>query len=102
MSAHTALAVAALAGSLVLAFGATGRAVAVVALAASALEVAMAFGLLRVAVAGLPLGLALGLGLAIPGVIAWFRASGKAALTAATVVTLVGILQVTLHVATRV
>jgi hypothetical protein len=94
MTLHVALAVAALAASAVLIFTAVARPLAVVALLASGLEVAMAFGALRLHVAGLPLGLALGLALALPGLVAWFRASSKPAISAAAVVALVGALQV--------
>ncbi len=94
MSLHTALAVSALAGSLYLVFGTSARVVAVIALVASAVEVAMAFGWLHLALAGIPLGLVLALTLAIPGVIAWLRAGGKQTVTAASVVAFVGVLQV--------
>jgi hypothetical protein len=102
MTVHTALAIAALAGSIALLFGSASRAPAVVALVASAVEVAMALGLVRVAVAGVPLSLVLGLGLAVPGVIVWLRASGKGAVSAATVVALIGALQVFLALGLRV
>jgi hypothetical protein len=94
MSLQTALAVSALAGSLFLVFGASARVVAVVALVASAVEVARAFGWLHLALAGIPLALVLALAVAIPGVIAWLRAGGKHTVTAASVVAFVGVLQV--------
>ncbi len=94
MSLHLAMAVAACAAAIFLVAGQTARILGAVALLASAIEVAMAFGLVRFSVAGLPLGLALGLCLAIPGLLAWLRSSSKAAITAAVVVTLVGVLQV--------
>jgi hypothetical protein len=96
MSVHTALAVSALAGSLFLVFGASARVVAVVALLASAVEVAMAFGWLHLALARIPLGLVLALALAVPGVIAWLRSGGKSTVTASSVVAFVGVLQVAL------
>jgi hypothetical protein len=65
----------------------------VVALLASALEVAMAFGMIRLRLAGVSLGLVLGLALAIPGLVVWFRARSKPAVSAAAIVTLVGALQ---------
>jgi hypothetical protein len=102
MTVHTALAIAALAGSIALVLGSATRALAVVALVASALEVAMALGLIRVSVAGIPLSLVLGLALAVPGVMAWLRASAKSAVSAATVVAFVGILQVVLALGLRV
>jgi len=94
MTLHVALAVAALAASAALFLSKQSRTLAAVALAASALEVAMAFRVLRLGLAGVPLGLVLGLALAIPGVLAWLRASAKTAISAAAVVALVGVLQV--------
>jgi hypothetical protein len=102
MTLHVALAVAALAASIVLLFAAVGRPLAVVALVASGLEVAMALGALRLHVAGVPLGLVLGLALALPGLLAWLRASSKAAVSAATVVAVVGVLQVVVAVQGRI
>jgi hypothetical protein len=94
MTLHVALAVSALVASTALFLSAQSRALSAIALAASALEVAMAFGLLRVAVAGLPLALVLGLALAIPGLLAWLRATAKTAISAAAVVSFAGVLQV--------
>jgi hypothetical protein len=94
MTLHVALAVAALAASAVLVFSAVARPLAALALVASGLEVAMAFGMLRLHVAGLPVALVLGLALAVPGLVAWLRASSKPAISAAAVVALVGVLQV--------
>jgi hypothetical protein len=102
MTLHVALAVAALAASAVLLFSAVGRPLAVVALVASGLEVAMALGALRLHVAGIPLALVLGLGLALPGLLGWLRASSKGAVSAAAVVALVGILQVAVAVQGRI
>lgn len=101
MALHVALAVAALAASVVLFFSTVGRALAVIGLAASGLEVAMALGALRLHVAGVPLGLALGLALALPGLLAWLRASSKAAVSAAAILSLVGVLQVVVSVRGR-
>jgi hypothetical protein len=101
MTLHVALAVAALGASLVLLFSTVGRPLAVVGLVASGLEVAMALGALRLHVAGVPLGLVLGLALAIPGLLSWLRAASKPAVSAATVLSLVGILQVILAVHSR-
>ena len=98
---HSALAWSALAASLVLFFGSPGKLLAGIALLASGLEVLMALGILHVAVARLPLGLVLGLGIALPGVIAWFRATPKPAVSAAAIVTFVGVLQVIVYAAPR-
>jgi hypothetical protein len=93
MTMHVALAVAALAGSAILFFAQVARPVAVIAIVAAALEVAMGFGVIRLHVGGLHLGLILGLALAIAGLLSWLRASSKAAVTAAAVVAFVGVLQ---------
>jgi hypothetical protein len=94
MALHVALAVAALAASAALFLSSQSRALAVVALVASGLEVAMAFRLLHLSVAGMPLGLVLGLCLAIPGVLAWLRVSAKTAVSASALIAFVGVLQV--------
>jgi hypothetical protein len=94
MTLHVALAVSALAASALLFFASVARPLAVVALVASGLEVAMALGLLRLHVAGIPLGLVLALALAIPGVFAWLRAASKTAVSAAAIVAFAGLLQV--------
>ena len=102
MTLHVALAVSALAASMVLFFSAVGRPLAVVGLVASGLEVAMALGALRLHVAGIPLGLVLGLALALPGLLAWLRAASKPAVSAAAVLAFVGILQVAVAVQGRI
>ncbi|BDG02580.1 hypothetical protein [Anaeromyxobacter oryzae] len=101
MTTHVYLAIAALAGSGLLFFTAQGRALPAIALLASGLEVVQVMGWLRVDVAGLNLGLILALLLAIPGLVAWFRAAGKPAITAAAIVTFIGIVQVVERVRLR-
>jgi hypothetical protein len=96
MNLHTALALSAFGFSVVLLLTSASRALPAIALIASGLEALMALGYVRVGVAGVPLGLALGLGLAIPGLLAWFRASGKAAIASASIVAFIGVLQVLL------
>ena len=93
MTLHLALAVSAVAGAAILLFADASRWAALVALVVGALEVTMSLGVLQVHAGGHPLGLALGLALAIAGLFSWFRASSKAAVTAAAVVALVGLLQ---------
>jgi uncharacterized protein YybS (DUF2232 family) len=100
MRLDIALALCGLAASAVLVLG-QSRALAAIALVASGVEVARAFGLLRLAIAGVPLGLVLGLCLAVPGLLAWLRASAKAQVSAAAVVTLVGVLQVVAAIGVR-
>jgi len=89
-----ALAVAAFVAAILLALAPAQRLLSAIALVAGGVEVAMAFGLLHLTVAGVPLRLVLGLCLAIPGVVLWVRVSSKATISAATVLTLVGLLQV--------
>ncbi len=94
MTLHVALAVSALAASVVLFFSAVARPLAVIAVVASGLEVAMSLGFLQLHVVRVPLGLVLGLALAIPGLLAWLRASSKPAVSAAAIVAFAGALQV--------
>ena len=100
MTLHTALAVAALAGSALL-FSSGARVLATITLIAAAAEVLMALGLLQLRITQLPLGLVLGLALAVPGLVAWFRATAKTAISAAAVVSLVGVLQVVAYAGLR-
>ena len=67
MTLHVALAVSALAASVLLVASSQQRVLPVIALVAAAVETAVAFGYLHIAVSGLPLGLVLGLALALPG-----------------------------------
>ncbi len=94
MTTHVDLAIAALAGSALLLFTSQGRVLPAIALVASGLEVVQVLGWLRVDVAGVNLGLVLALLLAVPGLIAWFRAAGKPAITAAAIVAFVGLVQI--------
>jgi hypothetical protein len=94
MTTQVYLAVAALAASALLFFSSQGRAIAAIALLASGVEVVLVMGWLRVDIGGVNLGLVLALLLAVPGLVAWFRAAGKAAVTAAAIVAFIGILQV--------
>lgn len=94
MSLSTLFAVCALIGSVVMLTAAQARAYAVAALVASGIEVGIALGFVSLAVAGLPLGVLLGAVLAVTGVLAFMRVGSKSAVAAATVVALVGLLQV--------
>ncbi|HSN13544.1 MAG TPA: hypothetical protein VLT61_02875 [Anaeromyxobacteraceae bacterium] len=95
MSMHTALAVAAFAASVLLFIAHANRGLALIALVASGLEVAMAFGLLALHLSiSVPLQLVLGALIAVPAVLIWLRVSSKTAISAATVLALVGVLQV--------
>lgn len=94
MSLSTLFAICALIGSMVMLTAAPARAYAVAALVASGIEVGMALGFVSLAIAGLPLRVVLGAVLAITGVLAFMRVGSKSAVAAATVVALVGVLQV--------
>jgi len=93
-SLGTVLIVIAVIGALALVLEHRDRAVAVVALLAAGVEALIAFGVMSVSVKGLSLGLVLAGILAVCGAICWARSTGKTAVTAATLVTTVGALQV--------
>ncbi len=80
--------------SVYLLFGSSSRVPAVFAVAASGVELLMSYGKMHLAVAGLPIGLLLGAVLLVAGVMAYLRVAAKTAVSAATVVVLVGIVQV--------
>ena len=101
MTLHVALAVSALAASVLLVASSQHRVLPVVALVAAAVETAVAFGYLRIAVSGLPLGLLLGLALALPGLVGWLRATAKGSISAAALVAFMGVLQVAVYVGAR-
>jgi hypothetical protein len=101
MPLHTALAAAALLASAYLFFSASSRLLAGLAVLAAGLELALALGWLRVAVHGATLALGLGLGLALPGLALWWRASGKGPLSAASVLAFIGLLQTALALLVR-
>jgi hypothetical protein len=86
--------IAALVSSVLLFTKARPRVIAVVAVAAAAVETLLASGVVSFGVRGVNLTLILGACLLVAGAILWTRTAGKAAVTEATVVTLVGALQV--------
>jgi hypothetical protein len=96
MTLHTALAVAALVASIVLLMAHVSRGLALLALVASGLEVLTAFGYVALHVSGISLQLVFGLLIAIPAVLIWLRASSKTTVSAASILALVGALQVLL------
>jgi hypothetical protein len=102
MTLHVALAVSALVASVLLLTTSQQRALALVALVASGIETALAFGYLHIAVSGVPLGLVLGLALAVPGIAAWLRVTAKSAISAAALVAFTGVLQVAVYVGGRI
>jgi hypothetical protein len=93
MTVGTILILAAFAGSLMLLLRARARLWPAVATAASGLQAAFALGLVHFAIAGVPLPLVLAATLTGAGVMLWIGASGKTPITAATVVALVGAIQ---------
>lgn len=101
MTLHVALAVSALAASVLLVASSQQRVLPVIALVAAAVETAVAFGYLRIAINGLPLGLLLGLALALPGLVGWLRATAKGPISAAAVLAFTGVLQVAVYVGAR-
>ncbi len=88
------LTLAALVGSIVLVVGKGPRGLALVPLVVSALEVLMVRGWVRIGVAGISLTLILGGLLAVFGALLWTKAASKSGVSAATIVTAVGAIQV--------
>jgi hypothetical protein len=94
MSVATALILMVSAASLFLFLRASARLVPAIALAASALELLLAFRIVQLGLKGVPLDLVLGGALAACGALMYLRVSHKTQVAAATVVTLVGAMQV--------
>jgi hypothetical protein len=92
MQLSTALALAAL-GASVLSLGGRARLVAIIALCVSGLEVALAFGVVTFGISGMSVPLILGAALAITGALLFARTEAKTQVAAATVLTLVGLIQ---------
>ena len=89
MSTSAVLVLAALAASVVTLVLNTSRVAPLVAVAASGVEVLLRFGIVGISTRGVAVGLVLAAVLAVAGVLAWLRASGKTAVSAATIVVLV-------------
>jgi hypothetical protein len=94
MIIHSALAYSGLLAALTLLVASQSRGFALVASLAAAVEVLMHLQVIHLHVSHLPLGLVLGVALAVPALIAWFRSTTKTAITAGAVAAFVGILQV--------
>ena len=90
----TALAIAALVASVLLLMQLKQRLFPGIAVAVSSVEVLLALHVIHFGVHGVNLALVLGAALAIAGAVVWARMGGKSHTTAATVVTLVGAIQV--------
>ena len=94
MSLSLILAIAALVFALVLAFQSQSRLFPAIAAAVAAVEVLIEFGVLRLSISGIPLGLVLAITLAVAGALCWVRVQGKLHVSAATVILIVGATQV--------
>ena len=97
MTLQIAMAAGVLLAALVLLLVSPSRVVPGIAALAAAGELAMALGLVRVHITNGPHGLVFPLGLAVPGLLAWFRSTTKAAVSAAAVVAFVGVLQTAMY-----
>ena len=89
----TALIVVALVSSIVLLLQKSERTISLVAVIASGVEALLAFGLMSLSLAKFRIDVILPALLVVAGVIAWARSSTKHAITAATLVSIVGALQ---------
>lgn len=95
MTVHfgTALAVCALLASLTLAFGGGGRLLPAIALVACAIEVLIAFRIIQLSSSKVRVDVILPAILVLTGGICWSRSATKSTITGATVVTMVGLIQ---------
>lgn len=93
MTIANLLVIAALAGAVVLVGQAPARLFAVIALVAAAIEALFLFGILSIAVKGISVPLLLALALVVAGIACWLRVGTRTAVTAATVVSFVGVIQ---------
>lgn len=94
----TALVVLALVASLVLTLGAGARLIPAIALVACVLEALIAFHVIRISAPKIRIDVILPAVLAIVGGVCWSRAVTKSGITAATVVALVGVIQLVLAI----
>ena len=94
MTVGTLLVLSAVLGSVVLVAQSTARLFPLVALVASGVEALLAFKVIHISVSGINLLFILALALVVGGGASWMNATAKHAVTAATVVTVVGAVQV--------
>jgi hypothetical protein len=92
----TALVFCALIAALMLALHSGARIVAVIALVVCAIEALMVFRVIQVSSARFRIDLVLAAVLAVSGGICWSRSTTKSAITASTVIALVGLIQLLL------
>jgi hypothetical protein len=102
MALHTALAFSTVLAAAYLVFSSSSRLLPGLVLLAGAVELALALGWLRLAVHGPTLSLGLGVAIALPALVLWWRSGGKGPLSAAAVLSFIGLLQTTLAVLNRV
>jgi hypothetical protein len=91
---HTALAVLALIAAVILVLQGGERLIPLIALVACALEVLAVFGVLRLSSPKVRIDAILPAVIAVTGAIAWARSASKPASSAATVIALIGLIQV--------
>ena len=101
MLLHSALSWSGLVAAVVLLLAGQTRGIALIAVLAAAMELLLQHGFIQLHVTHLPLGLVLGLALAVPSLWAWFRSSSKAAVTAGAVAAFVGLVQLVAYAAPR-
>ncbi len=94
MSLFLILSLAALAASIILLFSPTARVPAVIAVAATGVEVLLAFHVVHLSISHVPVNLILGGALLVAGAVLHFKSASKAAVSASTVAVLVGAIQV--------
>jgi len=99
---QSALAYSGLVAALVLLTASQSRGLAIVSVLAAGLEVLTQLGLLHLQITHLHLGLVLGIALAVPALVVWFKATTKAAITAAALAAFVGLVQVVAYAVPRV
>ena len=90
---HHALVIIALAASIWLVMQESNRLFPMLAVVASGLEVLIAFGVISLSIAKYRIDVILPALLVVGGGMAWYRTSGKSHVTASTLVTMVGLLQ---------
>src|SRR4051812_18135984 len=93
MYLHTALILAALAGSVILVLERGDRLFPVVAVLATGLEALLAFGIMSLSLAKFRIDVILPAAIVIAGGICWARSTTKPNIAAATVVLMVGLMQ---------
>ncbi len=98
---QSALAYSGFVAALVLLTASQSRGLAIISVVAAGLEVLTQLNLLRLQVAHLHLGLVLGIALAVPALIIWFKATTKAAITAAALAAFIGLVQVVAYALPR-